>query len=145
MDALYADGVFSAADQKLIINELEQFNNELDDRFGWAEDLFNEEEASSSSSKRGIATASQESVDENNGRLMSIQLSMGEIKEQMIYTVTYLASMSSGVAAGNNILSDIREQAVRTNGHLEDIVKYTKPLNDKISEVVSAVNKINSK
>ena len=145
MDALYADGVFSAADQKLIINELEQFNKELDDRFGWAEDLFNEEEASSSSSKRGIATASQESVDENNGRLMSIQLSMGEIKEQMIYTVTYLASMSSGVAAGNNILSDIREQAVRTNGHLEDIVKYTKPLNDKISEVVSAVNKINSK
>lgn len=145
MDALYADGVFSTADQKLIIDELEQFNKELDDRFGWAEDLFNEEEASSSSSKRGIATASQESVDENNGRLMSIQLSMGEIKEQMIYTVTYLASMSSGVAAGNNILSDIREQAVRTNGHLEDIVKYTKPLNDKISEVVSAVNKINSK
>jgi tape measure domain-containing protein len=145
MDALYADGVFSAADQKLIIGELEQFNKELDDRFGWAEDLFNEEEASSSSSKKGIATASQESVDENNGRLMSIQLSMGEIKEQMIYTVTYLASMSSGVATGNNILSDIREQAVRTNGHLEDIVKYTKPLNDKISEVVSAINRINSK
>ncbi|MBQ5840265.1 MAG: hypothetical protein IIW42_09640, partial [Bacteroidaceae bacterium] len=117
-----------------------------DERFGWAEDLFGEDSSSSnSSSKRGIATASQESVDENNGRLMSIQLSMGEIKEQMIYTVTYLASMSSGVAAGNNILSDIREQAVRTNGHLEDIVKYTKPLNDKISEVVSAVNKINSK
>lgn len=146
MDALYADGVFSAADQKLIIGELEQFNKELDDRFGWAEDLFNEEEASSSSSsKRGIATASQESVDENNGRLMSLQLSMGEIKEQMVYTVTYLASMSSNVVAGNNILSDIREQAVRANGHLEDIVKYTKPLNDKISEVVSAVNKINSK
>ena len=145
MDALYADGVFSEADQKLIIGELEQFNKELDERFGWAEDLFNEEEASSSSSKRGIATASQESVDENNGRLMSIQLSMGEIKEQMIYTVTYLASMSSGVATGNNILSDIREQAVRTNRHLEDIVKYTKPLNDKISEVVSAINKINSK
>ena len=146
MDALYADGVFSAADQKLIIDELEDFNKELDERFGWAEDLFGEDSSSSnSSSKRGIATASQESVDENNGRLMSIQLSMGEIKEQMIYTVTYLASMSSGVAAGNNILSDIREQAVRTNGHLEDIVKYTKPLNDKISEVVSAVNKINSK
>lgn len=145
MDALYADGVFSAADQKLIIGELEQFNRELDERFGWAEDLFNEEDASKESSKRGIATASQESVDENNGRLMSLQLSMGEIKEQMVYTVTYLASMSSNVVAGNNILSDIREQAVRANGHLEDIVKYTKPLSDKISEVVNAVNKINSK
>lgn len=145
MDALYADGVFSEADQKLIINELEQFNRELDERFGWAEDLFSEEESSSSSSKRGIATASQESVDENNGRLMSIQLSMGEIKEQMIYTVTYLANMSSSVVAGNSILSDIREQAVRANGHLEDIVKYTKPLNDRINDVVNAVNRINSK
>lgn len=144
MDALYADGVFSAADQKLIIDELEDFNKELDDRFGWAEDLFGEDSSSSnSSSKRGIATASQESVDENNGRLMSIQLSMGEITAQMALSVQTMNNIARGVSDGNILLSDIRLQSVKANGFLEDIVKYTKPLNDRIGEVVSAINKMN--
>lgn len=147
MALYFEDGVFSDSEIAAIKAEAEAIGKDLDRKFAWAEDLLAEEDSSSSSSssKRGIATASQESVDENNGRLMSIQLSMGEIKEQMIYTVTYLASMTSSISSSNHILSDIREQAVRTNGHLEDIVKYTKPLNDKISEVVSAVNRINSK
>lgn len=147
MALYFEDGVFSDSEIAAIKAEAEAIGRDLDEKFAWAEDLLAEEDSSSSgsSSKRGIATASQESVDENNGRLMSIQLSMGEIKEQMIYTVTYLASMTSSISSGNHILSDIREQAVRANGLLEDIVKYTKPLNDKVGEVVSAVNRINSK
>lgn len=147
MALYFEDGVFSDSEIAAIKAESEAIGRDLDEKFAWAEDLLAEEDSSSSSSssKRGIATASQESVDENNGRLMSIQLSMGEIKEQMIYTVTYLASMTSSISSGNHILSDIREQAVRANGLLEDIVKYTKPLNDKVGEVVSAVNRINSK
>ncbi len=148
MALYFEDGVFSDSEIAAIKAEAEAIGRDLDKKFAWAEELLAEEEdssSSSSSSKRGIATASQESVDENNGRLMSIQFSMGEIKEQMIYTVTYLASMTSSISSGNHILSDIREQAVRANGLLEDIVKYTKPLNDKVGEVVSAVNRINSK
>ena len=144
MALYFKDGVFSNSEIETLKAEAEAIGRDLDEKFAWAEDLLAEEDSSSSggSSKRGIATASQESVDENNGRLMSIQLSMSEIKEQVIYTVTYLANMSNSISSGNHILSDIREQSVRANGYLEDIVKYTKPLNEKISEVVTAINKL---
>ena len=142
MDALYADGVFSVSDQKAIIADLENFNKELDEKFGWAEGLFKDEETTTSSSSRGIATASQESVDENNGRLMSLQLSVEGIKEQMVGVVMNLSAMVSTSADSNHILSDIRQLQVTGNGFLEDIAKYTKPLNDKIGEVVEQIKRL---
>lgn len=144
MQALYADGVFSAADQKAIIAEYDELNKELDEKFAWAEELLNEDTTTSQPEKsnRGIATASQESVDENNGRLMSLQLSMEGIKEQMVGVVMNLAAITSASVEGNSILSDIRMLHVQSNGFLEDLVKYTKPLNDKIGEVVEQIKKL---
>ena len=143
MNELYADGVFSASDQKAIIQDLENFNRELDEKFGWAEGLFQDEETSgsSASSKRGIATASQESVDENNGRLMSIQLSMADITNQIAGVVNNIATITSVSADNNSILSDIRMLHIQSNGWLEDIAKYTKPLNDSINSIVEQLKK----
>lgn len=145
MKALYADGVFSEEDRRIIELEYERLNKELDEKFAWAEELFSEgnEKQTDGTASRGIATASQESVDENNGRLMSIQLSMGEITAQMVLSVQTMNLIARGVSDSNTLLSDIRLQAVRTNGFLEDIAKYTKPLNDSITEVVNAVKKMN--
>lgn len=144
MKALYADGVFSEEDQKLIKAEYDRLNKELDAKFGWAEDILSDTESSSSESStgRGIATASQESVDENNGRLMSIQVSMDGITAQMVSVVNNLANMTRVSADSNSILSDIRSLHVQSNGFLEDLVKYTKPLNDNIISVVEQLKKL---
>lgn len=143
MELYFEDDVFSDAEIEAIKAEAAAIGKDLDQKFAWAEELLAEDtDGSSSSSKRGIATASQESVDENNGRLMSIQLSMGEITAQMALSVQTMNLISKGVSDGNIVLSDIRLQAVKANGFLEDIVKYTKPLNDSIVEVVNAVKKI---
>ena len=50
----------------------EQLMNEVSDKFDWAQHLF-EDEATREGSKKGIATASQESIDELNGRMTAVQ------------------------------------------------------------------------
>lgn len=144
MQALYADGVFSTEDQKIITDLYKNLNKEIDQKFEWAEGILSDSESSSSeeSSNRGIATASQESVDENNGRLMSIQLSMGEITAHMAGIVASLSSITSVSAENNIVLSDIRTLQVQSNGWLEDIAKYTKPLNESITSIVEQLKKM---
>ena len=144
MQALYADGVFDTDDQKTITRLYEELNKEIDDKFAWAEDILSGEEESSSESSggRGIATASQESVDENNGRLMSIQLSMSDITTQLMGVTMNLANITRVSVENNSVLSDIRSLHVQSNGFLEDLVKYTKPLNDSINSVVEQLKKL---
>lgn len=72
MQEFYADNVLSDWEQDYIYNMAENLQSELDKQFGWADGLMSGD-AEREAVKRGIATASQESVDENNGRLTAIQ------------------------------------------------------------------------
>lgn len=72
LQEFYADNVLSGWEQDYIYNMAEKLQSELDKQFGWADGLMSGD-AEREAVKRGIATASQESVDENNGRLTAIQ------------------------------------------------------------------------
>lgn len=99
--------------------------------------------SSQEASKKGFATASQDSIDELNGRFTALQIAGEEIKNQMIAVVVGVNSLIGISSAGNETLSNILNQHVITNSYLEDITKYTKLLNDiraDISEV-----KVNTK
>lgn len=96
--------------------------------------------SSQEASKKGFATASQDSIDELNGRFTALQISNEEIKNQMIAVVVGVNSLIGISSASNETLSNILNQHVITNSYLEDITKYTKLLNDikaDISEVRS--------
>lgn len=67
----YEDGLFDEAEKKWAERKAEELQNDLDSQFGWADDLFADK--ARESAKSGIATASQESVDELNGRATAIQ------------------------------------------------------------------------
>jgi len=71
----FSDGIISSWEREQIEKDAEALTNQLDSKFGWADEYLkgDEEEQSREASKKGIATASQESVDENNGRLTVIQ------------------------------------------------------------------------
>lgn len=99
--------------------------------------------SSQETSKKGFATASQDSIDELNGRFTALQIAGEEIKNQMIAVVVGVNSLIGISSAGNETLSNILNQHVITNSYLEDITKYIKLLNDirvDISEV-----KVNTK
>lgn len=72
MQEFYADNVLSDWEQDYLYGMAEELQSEIDKQFGWADGLMSGD-AEREAVKRGIATASQESVDENNGRLTAIQ------------------------------------------------------------------------
>lgn len=72
LQEFYADNVLSSWEQDYIYGMAEKLQSKLDKQFGWADGLMSGD-AEREAVKRGIATASQESVDENNGRLTAIQ------------------------------------------------------------------------
>lgn len=78
MSEMYLDGVISDEERARLEAEAERMVNEVQSRYGWMQDWFNDSEREGE--KKGIATASQESVDENNGRLTFIQGAVTDIR-----------------------------------------------------------------
>ena len=112
--------------------------NNLAEIFGWTS-----ESTQQSASSKGFQSMSQDTGDELNGRFTALQIAGEEIKNQMINAVVGLNSLVSISTSSNATLSSILEQHVKTNGYLEDIVKYTKPILDfesKFDRMITILN-----
>lgn len=112
--------------------------DKLAEIFGWTG-----EATQQSASSRGFQAMSQDTGEELNGRFTALQIAGEEIKNQMINAVVGLNSLVSISTSGNATLSSILEQHVKTNGYLEDIVKYTKPILDfgnKFDRMITILN-----
>lgn len=105
-----------------------------------------------SASSKGYATASQDSIDELNGRStalyevgLRIDDSNRNIRDSIINTVSGINSLVSLTTDGNAELRNILAQQVIANSYLEDIVKYTRPIPDlgtKLDRIVAKVNNL---
>lgn len=124
----YADGVFDAAEQEWAEKKAEELQKELDEQFGWADNLF-ADDASREASKAGIATASQESVDELNGRATAIQGHTYSISEQTKQLVATSAAILESVL---NIEVHTERIAARME-KVEESVRYVKTTVEDIS------------
>lgn len=127
----FSDGIISAWEREQIEKDAEALMNELDGKYGWADDYMKgEEEASASqeSTKGGFETMSQETGSELNGRFSALQVSNEEIKNSMLLALGNLSVLCTTASDGNILLAEMRNLAVMSNSHLEDIAKYTKPI-----------------
>jgi tape measure domain-containing protein len=118
------------------VDEAMKLRDELAAATGY--DKISQEAVSQSASSKGFQTMSQDTGEELNGRFTALQVSNEEIKSQMINVVVGIGSLVSISTEGNATLGNILNQHVITNGYLEDIVKYTKP----ILELGSKLDKI---
>lgn len=119
------------------VEEAMKLRDELAAATGY--DKISQEAASQSASSKGFQTMSQDTGEELNGRFTALQISNEEIKSQMINVVVGIGSLVSISTEGNATLGNILNQHVITNGYLEDIVKYTKPileLGSKLDKIV---------
>ena len=120
------------------VDEAMKLRDELAAATGY--DKISQESYSQSSSSRGFGTEmTHEDVGELSGRFTALQVSNEEIKSQMINVVVGIGSLVSISTEGNATLGNILNQHVITNGYLEDIVKYTKPileLGSKLDKIV---------
>lgn len=129
LQEFYADNVLSPWEQDYIYRMAENLQKELDDQFGWADSLMYEgSSASQDSTKRGFATASQDSIDELNGRFTAIQLNSEANKITLITISDDVKIIRLQVIANKQNLEEIKNLALLAVGHLETIAKNTKEL-----------------
>lgn len=131
------DGQFKGIDS--VIDSLNGFSDDLNqvgDGFNqiWQtlpdtiKDWFAPEEAEREAASRGIATASQDSVDENNARLTTIQG----------HTYTLVQGMNDLNETSNQILekvSGIERHTSESSRRLEDIDKKMKSVKDSVDDI----------
>ena len=142
LQQFYADNVLTGWEQDYIYNMAEQLQAQLDDQFGWADGLMGgDDESQREGVKKGIATASQESVDENNARLTTMQ--------GHTYTLVQNSNENKAhLAASREHLREIRELANTSIKHLEDISRNTYQLyetNKRLKRVEDELSDINTK
>ena len=137
----YSDGIISTWEREQIEKDAEAITKELDSKYGWADEYLKGEEESTSqadSSKGGFESMSQETGSELNGRFTALQISNEEIKNSMLLVLGNLSSLCTTASDGNILLTEMRNLAVMSNGHLEDIAKHTKVLlgfGDKLDRI----------
>ena len=98
--------------------------DKLKDLFGWTGD----DSTSQSSTKGGFETMSQDTGTELNGRFTALQVSSEEIKNSMLSMLSGVNLISTSTTANGITLMEIRNLAISSNSHLEDIARFTKPL-----------------
>ena len=109
-------------DWNSIVSDAIGERNALMEQFDWS----SEGSASQSSSQKGFSAMSQDTGDELNGRFTALQISNEEIKNSMLFVLGSLSSLCTTASDGNILLMEMRNLAIMSNGHLEDIAKYTK-------------------
>lgn len=116
MQSFWSDGIISEREEAQANSFMQDLERRIEERYGWAKKYYQQDEKESerqAGKQRGLAQASQDSIDELNGTFTSIQLyaaSMNEMLSKMIaestvrvesmqsYTTSvigYLATISS--------------------------------------------------
>lgn len=139
------DGRFKGIDS--VIGSMDDFSNDLnavgssfkaimDELPDEIKQYFTDDEERQAS-ERGIATASQDSVDENNARLTTIQS----------HTYTIVQGVAELNATGNQILdklSDIEGNTSKTAKTLDDVKEEVKRVKDAVEDITTKGIKLKS-
>lgn len=125
----YNDGILSDWEQNYVYNMAESLQKQLDAQFGWSQSLLSDE-STREASQKGIATASQDSVDENNARLTTIQG----------HTYTLVQGMNELNGTANAILdrlAGIEENTDRTADEVSETRKIVKNVSDTLDDITT--------
>lgn len=121
----FADGVLSEWEQEQIYKKADELQAELDRKYGWAEGLMTDEgESTRAASSKGIAQASQSSVDELNGRMTAVQSHTFSINQHLASVVNITSQILAKVTSidtNTAELYEINDRISRMSSTLDDI------------------------
>lgn len=107
-----------------IVDKLLSERDNINSVFGFASGKEQQE-----ASAGGFETMSQDTAEELNGRFTALN----ETAIQIANSLTQLSAIATMEADRNNIVSEIRNLAVLSNGHLENIAGFQKKIYDKLN------------
>lgn len=138
LQEFYSDNVLSSWEQDYVYNMAEELQKELDNQFGWAEDLYKDKtKEQQSASGRGFGT---EMTHEDAGELSGRFTALYEVGLQILQNVTILQSIGVSADSCNSTLLDIRNLMISSNGYLEDISGFVKKILDGFSAKLDDIN-----
>lgn len=109
------------------IEEAMKLRDELAAATGY--DKISQESTSQSSTSRGFGTEmTHEDAGELSGRFTALQIAEEETKNAVLSMLAVANVISVSVDDNNTTLMEIKNLMITSNGHLEDIAKYTKEL-----------------
>lgn len=100
---------------------------------------------SQDSTKKGFATASQDSIDELNGRFLAVQLNSEEIKNCTIQISVDTKALRQEVMRTHDTVKEIREISLLSLNRLENIDKNTRELysiNERLGKIEKNTRKL---
>ena len=139
MSRAMSDGVVTDAEQKGMEDFAKKMAEDMQRRYDWASDIIDTAESGQNGGDRGgFATASQDSVDELNGRFAAMHTSI-EMARQSLGTIQIDTSgIRAQLAEQNRIAQEARSMHVTAIGHLEAISKNTRQLyemNERLAQI----------
>lgn len=109
------------------VEEAMKLRDELAAATGY--DKISQESTSQSSTSRGFGTEmTHEDAGELSGRFTALQIAGEETKNAMLSMLAIANTLSVSANSNGVILLEIKNLMITSNGHLEDIAKYTKEL-----------------
>lgn len=98
-------------------------------------DLKDSSSSTQSASTGGWEAMGQDTAEELNGRFTALQIAGENVSQQMMVVALGVGTIVTITTEGNAALNNILNQHVITNSYLEEVVKYTKLLNDIKSDI----------
>lgn len=131
----FADGLITDYESAAIEQMVNAAMADADKKYGWATKYLSDNTSQSTTSK-GFQAMSQDTADELNGRFTSMQLNTEIIKTSVAEVSLNVAAMRSNVGVIMSGVNDLRTMSMQAIGHLESIVKNTKPIADISENIV---------
>lgn len=139
LQEFYADNILSQYEQDYIYNMAEALQDELDNRFGWADSLMDDNDSSSqNSTKQGFSAMSQDSADELNGRFTAIQMETSSIKQLMLSYGLDMKNLNILTATIKQNIDEMKNLSLTAIDHLERISANTHELyemNERLGKI----------
>lgn len=131
----FADGLITDYESAAIEQMVNAAMDDADKKYGWATKYLSDSTTQSTTSK-GFQAMSQDTADELNGRFTSLQLNTEIIKTSVAEVSLNVGVMRSNVGEIMGGVNDLRTMSMQAIGHLESIVKNTKPIADISENIV---------
>ena len=144
MQEFYADEVFSDWEKDYLYDMADRVQQELNNKFGWAQDLFQEgSEPYKQSATTGTSiTASQESVDELSGRFTAVQMAAEEIKLDVKIGNVSLESIRNTTNEVRDIVQSCYGELIEIKENTAAIIKPIQQMQKDITEVKNNTSRL---
>lgn len=132
------DGELTDEELEELQRDRDNIYNSMDKDRQFIETFSGGESSSQDSTKKGFATASQDSVDELNGRFTAVQMDTSAIRELMLQYGVDMTSLRLSASEIRQHTDEIRNLSLTAIDHLETISKNTHELfeiNERLGKI----------